>query len=201
MSAHHDAAAPYGELRLGDSGEWVTYAQALLATHGLGPDEVDGRYTATTEALVRRFQAGAGLPADGVIGAATWDALQSMSSSVQVVFDARPSLTGTTLEWSVTNAGPSTVAAFTVIGDYEIRYRIDGSDGSDASDGSDFVWATQTFSNINDLKPGAAEAFFVDLENVGLGGLGDGAYTAVVRLGTQIDQLDFDVAGARLTSL
>jgi lysozyme len=78
MSAEDtDASQSHEELRLDSSGEWVSYAQALLATHGLGPDEIDGQFTETTEALVRQFQRTAGVTADGVIGSATWAALQA----------------------------------------------------------------------------------------------------------------------------
>jgi peptidoglycan hydrolase-like protein with peptidoglycan-binding domain len=215
MSAEYtDESQSYEELRLDSTGEWVSYAQALLATHGLGPDEVDGQYTESTEALVRQFQEASGLAADGVIGSATWAALQATpgqpppgqagqpppgqagqppggqpASAAVLVFDPPPVVSGIGMEWTVCNVGQTTVAAFTTLGEYEIW---------DRTDITRTVWPKQTFTTLNDIKPGGREPFFIDLENITLGGLGDGQYKAVVTLGTEIEELDFDVVGGKV---
>jgi peptidoglycan hydrolase-like protein with peptidoglycan-binding domain len=68
------------ELKLGDSNEWVTYLQQLLFDNGTDPGGVDGTFSDATEAAVKQAQSSAGLPADGVVGQATWDALTHTAS-------------------------------------------------------------------------------------------------------------------------
>ena len=65
-------------LRRGSNGEYVTLAQTALVNKGydLGSCGVDGDYGKATEAAVRKFQTDSGLTADGVIGPATWAALE-----------------------------------------------------------------------------------------------------------------------------
>ena len=200
-----EAGESYGELRIGSSGEWVSYAQALLTTHGYGPDEVDGQYTESTETLVRQFQEASGLTADGVVGTATWSALQATPSpaghasqgqsgqgstgSAVLVFDPAPAVSGIGMEWTVSNVGAGTVAAFTVLGEYEIW---------DRTNITKTVWPKQTFATLNDIKPGGHEPFFIDLENATLGGFGDGQYKAVVEMGSEIKELDFDISGGKV---
>ena len=66
-------------LRRGSSGEYVTLAQAKLIQLGydLGKWGADGKFGAATENAVRQFQRDHQLTADGVIGKATWDALEN----------------------------------------------------------------------------------------------------------------------------
>jgi peptidoglycan hydrolase-like protein with peptidoglycan-binding domain len=63
-------------LRQGDRGEPVRELQQLLADYGFGivPDGVFGAFTTS---IVRQFQRTSGLPADGVVGADTWSALEA----------------------------------------------------------------------------------------------------------------------------
>jgi peptidoglycan hydrolase-like protein with peptidoglycan-binding domain len=61
-------------LRSGESGEWVTYAQQLLAGFGYSL-EADGQFGAAMEDAVRRFQESVGLQASGVIDESTWPRL------------------------------------------------------------------------------------------------------------------------------
>lgn len=65
-------------LRKGSKGQYVTLAQTELLNKGydLGRYGVDGDYGTATEAAVKKFQQDHGLTADGVIGKATWDALE-----------------------------------------------------------------------------------------------------------------------------
>jgi murein DD-endopeptidase MepM/ murein hydrolase activator NlpD len=55
----------------------VAQLQFLLAWHGFPSGPLDGHFGPRTEAAVRRFQAWAGLAADGVAGAATLAALRT----------------------------------------------------------------------------------------------------------------------------
>jgi peptidoglycan hydrolase-like protein with peptidoglycan-binding domain len=62
-------------ISLGDHGEAVRRLQrALRRTPNLGI-VVDGDFGAATEAAVKQFQQGAVLVVDGIVGAATWQAL------------------------------------------------------------------------------------------------------------------------------
>lgn len=68
--------------------EWVTYLQQLLeqclaAEASAGQVElsrVDGLFGPITEASVEFFQRREGLPADGIVGEATWNALENPSA-------------------------------------------------------------------------------------------------------------------------
>lgn len=76
-------------IRLGDTGEWVEYAQRQLGALHFYSGAIDGRFGPVTDAAVRAFQTSAGLsPVDGVVGEATWAALvasQTVSFSEDVV--------------------------------------------------------------------------------------------------------------------
>ena len=65
-------------LRKGDQGEYVRQAQQALIDKGFdcGKWGADGKFGAATEDAVKRFQKAKGLTTDGVIGPATWDALE-----------------------------------------------------------------------------------------------------------------------------
>ncbi|MEU7874780.1 GH25 family lysozyme [Dactylosporangium sp. NPDC049140] len=63
-------------VRQGGTGPAVRAAQAELAAHG-ATLAVDGVFGPATAAAVAAFQSGRGLPADGVVDAATWQALVS----------------------------------------------------------------------------------------------------------------------------
>jgi len=66
-------------LRKGDKGEYVRMAQTLLFEKGydLGKCGIDGDFGSATQKAVKNFQKDNGLTADGVIGDATWSALES----------------------------------------------------------------------------------------------------------------------------
>lgn len=68
-------------LRQGDFGGEVRDAQQLLAKHGFSPGSVDGQFGPKTRAAVVSFQRAKGLSADGVIGPATWRALNGAVST------------------------------------------------------------------------------------------------------------------------
>lgn len=72
-------SAPDGSptLRKGDKGEAVAQLQTMLAEHGydLGKWGIDGDFGSATEKAVKAFQKDAGLKVDGIVGPATWAAL------------------------------------------------------------------------------------------------------------------------------
>lgn len=55
--------------------------QRRLIALGFGPDDIDGRFGAQTEAAVRAFQKGADLDVDGVVGPLTWARLFAPAES------------------------------------------------------------------------------------------------------------------------
>lgn len=66
-------------LRKGDQGSYVTLAQTLLIQRGYdcGSYGADGKFGNATEKAVKAFQKDSGLDVDGIIGKATWDALEN----------------------------------------------------------------------------------------------------------------------------
>ena len=66
-------------LRRGDSGAYVTLAQTELINKGYscGSQGADGKFGKNTEAAVKAFQQDHGLTVDGIIGAKTWEELDS----------------------------------------------------------------------------------------------------------------------------
>lgn len=62
-------------LRSGDFGAEVEQAQRLLEKHGFDVGGADGQFGPMTRSAVVQFQRAKGLSADGVVGPATWKAL------------------------------------------------------------------------------------------------------------------------------
>ena len=74
-------------LRNGSRGSYVTYAQSRLIQLGYdcGLTGADGIFGAKTEAAVKQFQKDHGLEADGVVGPATWKALDEAKQNLYTV--------------------------------------------------------------------------------------------------------------------
>jgi len=74
-------------LRKGSKGEYVTAAQTMLLQKGydLGKWGADGDFGSQTEKAVKQFQQDHGLKADGVIGAETWEALETPGTNLYTV--------------------------------------------------------------------------------------------------------------------
>ena len=66
-------------LKKGNTGEYVTLLQTKLKNAGydLGKYGVDGDFGSATLAAVKKFQKEHGLTVDGIVGKATWAALES----------------------------------------------------------------------------------------------------------------------------
>ena len=71
-------------LRKGDKGQYVTLLQTKLKNKGydLGKCGVDGDFGSATQAAVKTFQKDNGLTVDGVVGNATWAALEKATQAV-----------------------------------------------------------------------------------------------------------------------
>ncbi|HEX8918555.1 MAG TPA: peptidoglycan-binding protein [Chloroflexota bacterium] len=67
----------------GATGDAVTRLQQDLQRSGFDPGGIDGTFGAKTEDAVRAFQMAHGLPADGVAGPQTWEALETVESLSQ----------------------------------------------------------------------------------------------------------------------
>ena len=75
------AAAPtYSTLRKGDEGPEVVTLQQALAELGYLSGAADGNFGTGTQTAVKKFQADAGLEADGIAGKKTLEALYAKSS-------------------------------------------------------------------------------------------------------------------------
>lgn len=80
----------HGEyLRRGSSGIRVVQIQQRLARRGWTVT-VDGNFGRQTDTIVRKFQLEKGLPVDGIIGKATWDALYAFFPGVDVLPETPP---------------------------------------------------------------------------------------------------------------
>jgi peptidoglycan hydrolase-like protein with peptidoglycan-binding domain len=63
------------DLRDGDTGEWVTYLQQMLAAAGYDPGPADGEFGALTATAVRQLQANGGAAQTGIADQTTWGLL------------------------------------------------------------------------------------------------------------------------------
>ena len=91
-NAPADPAAAHPTLREGSHGPAVQEMQDKLgqALTAGGPVTTDGRFGPTTSLRVRRFQRARGLTPDGVVGPATWTALEAAAAGVPA--PVRPTL-------------------------------------------------------------------------------------------------------------
>ncbi len=78
-------------LKLGSAGAQVTALQQQLQQRGFDPGEINGQFSAATDAAVRAFQQSVGLQADGQAGPNTMAALAmpSVTSNVTVAMVAQ----------------------------------------------------------------------------------------------------------------
>ena len=67
-------------LRVGSRGQVVTELQQLIKARGFDPGTPDGAFGAKTKSAVVGYQQAKRLAPDGIVGAATWAALQSTST-------------------------------------------------------------------------------------------------------------------------
>ncbi|OKH54615.1 peptidoglycan-binding protein [Calothrix sp. HK-06] len=81
-----DGAASLPVLKLNSSGSVVKSLQEALSAAGFYNGAIDGVLGAKTVQAVKDFQAYAGLTADGVVGAKSWDALIKLDSHVERCF-------------------------------------------------------------------------------------------------------------------
>jgi N-acetylmuramoyl-L-alanine amidase len=77
-------------LTVGDRSESVSELQAMLRLLGYYNGSVDGVYRESTSNAVSAFQRAAGLTADGVTGAATWNRLLPSSNTAAAPIAPRP---------------------------------------------------------------------------------------------------------------
>lgn len=82
-------------LKKGSRGEYVTVLQTMLLQKGydLGSYGVDGSFGKCTENAVRQFQKLSGLTVDGIVGPATWNALEGSPSVIEKYTVTIPGLT------------------------------------------------------------------------------------------------------------
>jgi len=105
-----------GVLQLGSQGQGVVECQQRLTVHGFSCT-VDGDFGETTQARVIEFQTAGGLAADGVVGPATWaaldaDAPQSQSQPVPVPTAAPSTGRRPAPELKLSSQGAALIAEF-----------------------------------------------------------------------------------------
>ncbi len=91
------AQAAQRTLALGDRGNDVAQLQATLSRLGFKPGPVDGDFGYQTQQAVRQFQARQQLVTDGIVGPATWKALEQALST--------PSRSGASFERYIVQPG------------------------------------------------------------------------------------------------
>ncbi|MEU6162834.1 peptidoglycan-binding domain-containing protein [Streptomyces tanashiensis] len=74
-------------VRKGDSGPTVSRLQTDLNIHGYPVGQVDGIFGKKTDAAVRKFQSEHDLVVDGIVGPATWGALEEPVPTAEATFD------------------------------------------------------------------------------------------------------------------
>jgi peptidoglycan hydrolase-like protein with peptidoglycan-binding domain len=72
-------------LKKGAKGQAVKDLQEALKALGFDAGKVDGVFGAATERAVKKFQASAGIDADGVVGAITWRDIDEADQSEPVL--------------------------------------------------------------------------------------------------------------------
>ncbi len=67
------------QIQLGSSGKYVLYAQYILAARGLYTGSLDGDFGTKMQKAVKAYQKARGLKQDGILGAATWKDMLSLT--------------------------------------------------------------------------------------------------------------------------
>ena len=80
-------------LSIGATGHNVRRLQRIFVmTKALAPNSITGTFDVTTEQAVKGFQQSAGLTVDGIVGAATWQALPADPNTPTLVLGASGSV-------------------------------------------------------------------------------------------------------------
>ena len=103
-------------LRVGSQGRDVSELQAALKLLGFYAGVVDGSYGQSTAIAVSQFQTAAGLPADGVVGPATWNQLFPPTSPSAILSSTRPATrpTSNSTPANSSSAATNSAAAFPI---------------------------------------------------------------------------------------
>jgi hypothetical protein len=190
MGQYHEVTGDHPTLSIGASGEWVSYAQQLLTNAGYPPQDhqIDGLFGPLTNEAVRDFQGAHHLHVDGIIGPATWAALEGGGGggggSSQLEFGTQPFVdTDGWLKWTVTNTGSGTAAAGTSGGAYECY------EGDTTIPGDSIPLAA-------DLEPHQESGYLA--ANLLHLTPNDGSYQASVQVGQQIVYVNYVVRDGKV---
>lgn len=148
-------------LRPGDSGPEVRQLQDVLAQMGFLPTGSDGSFGLQTRLAVKKAQQYLGLPVDGIVGPATWDALLNTTSDRGALYTVQ---SGDTL-WSLSRRWNTTVDDLIRINDLSNpdslrlgqRLRVPGS--LEGREVEDLHWRT-----VDQLFPRQTTALVTDVE-------------------------------------
>lgn len=84
------SSVTYPILSEGSTGDSVSRLQATLKLLGFYAGPINGNYNTSTQAAVARFQTAAGIAADGITGASTWQKLLPTPSDISTTATAQP---------------------------------------------------------------------------------------------------------------
>ncbi len=88
----------------GDTGEKVQYLQKQLTVLGFYPDQPDGEFGLQTKLAVKKAQIFFGLTIDGVVGPATWTAMESERGTFMYTVRSGDTLWALAQRWNTTVA-------------------------------------------------------------------------------------------------
>ena len=107
LAAPDTAIAPvYPLLSTGSTGAAVSQLQATLQLLGFYSGEVSGNYSAATQEAVARFQAAAGISADGIAGPSTWAKLLPAPDEVASIPASQIPVSSTAQQTETATSGP-----------------------------------------------------------------------------------------------
>jgi peptidoglycan hydrolase-like protein with peptidoglycan-binding domain len=164
-------------------GDPVKELQQLLDKHCYGP-EPDGFFGDETERCLNLFKGGNFMMEDGLVDQATWAVLNAAPVMIVRLYGSL-SKSGNIMYWSANNAGCPTIPAWTNISQCWAYERAMITNATPAVD----------FPTTSDQPIGTQEPFSIDLLTLFPN---DGQYTAVVTVGPDLSELDFDVVNGQV---
>jgi Putative peptidoglycan binding domain len=183
MSAYTEVTGYQPDLQKMTKGYPVNNLQELLDKHCFGP-VVDGYFGDETERCLNAFKTANGLTADSIVDQATWAVLNGPAQWI-AVFHGAPSVSGSLLKWNTENTGCGTIPAYAVTSKCWAYERANITSLS-------LDW---DFGPTTDQQASTQEPFAIDLFSLFPN---DGQYTAVIQVGQDMKELDYDIVNQQV---